>query len=303
VDLDQLKTFLHVADAGSLTLARDRLHLSQPAISRQLKLLEESVGVDLFVRTGRGVRLTTAGEALQKHARPLVSAVEQLPDVVRDAGAVVSGEVRFATPPSLGTAWIADLVEAVRSTLPGVRLVTKVALSGAVKDGLLRGKLDLGVVYAQLDSPQLKTQKLWREELLLVEGTGRRRRKRRGPADEVVPLSEALARPLVLPGLPHGLRAIVEHAAHARGVPLDVVTCVESLRVQTELVRRQVGACFLPARAVEPALVAGDVVVKRTRPKLTRQLVLAWPVDRPRSPATEAVLSLIQRQGKAWSAS
>lgn len=73
-----LRSFLHVAELGNLSRASERLHLSQPALSRQIKQLEQSLGVELFERTGRGVRLTDAGELLERRARPLLADLEVL---------------------------------------------------------------------------------------------------------------------------------------------------------------------------------------------------------------------------------
>ena len=102
MDIRQLRTFVHVAELGSFSKAADRLHIAQPALSRQIRLLESELKAALFIRHGRGVRLTDAGTLFLDRASGILRQIEQArADVAAEAGDV-SGEVSIGVPPSVG---------------------------------------------------------------------------------------------------------------------------------------------------------------------------------------------------------
>ncbi len=143
MDLKQLRTFLHVAETGSLSKAAKRLNVTQPALSRQIRLLEEDAGVALFVRTGRGVILSEAGEKLKPRARVLDEEMERLKmDMTAFAG-TVRGEVRVGLPPSDGMVLAAPVVERFHQDYPQVKLHITQLLSGALQENLWDGRLDM----------------------------------------------------------------------------------------------------------------------------------------------------------------
>ena len=116
MDLKQLRTFMHVADLGSLSRAAERLHLSQPALSRQIKLLEEEVGEALLKRTGRGVEITEAGQVLAGRASRILSEMERLHADMADYKGRIRGQVVLGLPPSAGLFVGGPLVERYRAT-------------------------------------------------------------------------------------------------------------------------------------------------------------------------------------------
>ncbi|EXJ13701.1 LysR family transcriptional regulator [Imhoffiella purpurea] len=290
MDSKLLKCFLHVLDAGGLTPASERLHLTQSALSRQLKQLESGLGAELFQRTGRGLVPTEAGRQLERRARPLMAELERLASDIASAGQEVAGSLAIAVPPSVGSALPANLVHRYRALYPQVRLRIASALSGAIQDGLLQGRLDLGLVHHPLTSAGLQHETLWRERLWLVADSAA------GLDPGIpVPLGEALTGPMVLTGSRHGLRVLVEGQAAGLGLALDVAIEVDSLRIMLELVALGLGRTLLPYRAIEPELGAGRIgAAPVVSPEMERVTVLAWPSGRPLSRAAEAMADLIR---------
>ncbi len=289
MDQNLLQSFLQVAELGNMSRAAERLHLSQPALSRQIRQLENSLGVPLFERTGRGVRLTRAGEFLEVRARPLVAQLEQLASDVAARAAEVSGPLRFAVPPAFGADRIADLIEAYQSRYPRVRVQVRVALSGTIHEDLRRGALDLGVLYSPIRSRALATEPLWTEHLCAI-----------GAPDLLMDpdphaFADVLEHPVLLPSSTHGLRILVEAHAARLGATIDVHTEVDALRFLVELVRRGRGVTFLPRRTVQAEVDQGTLraVDLRDEP-LERDTLLAWTTDRPRSQATQAMMELMR---------
>lgn len=289
LDSHRLRSFLHVAELGSMSRAARRVNLSQPALSRHIALLESEVGVPLFERTGRGVRLTEAGRILAERAGPLLGELEQLASEVAARAHEVTGSVRVAVPPSVGVRVPAAIIERFRDLHPRVSLRVVVALSGAVHDGLLRGSLDLGILYQPVRSAALRTEPLWRESLLLVAPAGQLDR------DRPVRLRDALTGPLVLPGPRHGLRALVERYAARLDVTLEVPVEVDALQLSLVLIRRGVGRALLPERAVANELAHGRLsVAPIVEPDVERTTLLAWPRERLQSRAASALADVLR---------
>src|ERR1700675_1303336 len=101
MELRQLRSFVHIAELGSFSLAAERLHIVQPALTRQIQSLETELGVRLFVRHGRGVMLTSQGEALSFRAIAILREVEQVRSDFRTDGNFLSGEISFGMPPTV----------------------------------------------------------------------------------------------------------------------------------------------------------------------------------------------------------
>jgi LysR family transcriptional regulator, nitrogen assimilation regulatory protein len=122
MDLRQLTTFTQVADLGSLSKAAERLRIAQPALSRQIRLLEEELKVALFTRHGRGMELTSAGEMLRARASSILRQVEETrADLMQEAGAV-RGRVVFGMPPTVGDVLATRLIERFLGLYPEVTL-------------------------------------------------------------------------------------------------------------------------------------------------------------------------------------
>lgn len=290
MDLGHLRSFLHVAELGSLSRAADRLHISQPALSRQVQLLEAELGAALFERTGRGMRLTDAGALLMRRAEPLLRQFDQLAEDIHGRDEILRGSVSLAVPPSFGARASAELVERFREAHSQVKLRVVVALGGSVREGLLTGQLDLGVMYGPVDRRNLRTEELWTESLVLLSACGK------APATSgALGFAQLRELPLVLPTGDHGLRRVLELHSAAMGHDLQSAVDVDSLQVGLELVRRGVGHTVLPRRAAAEDLERGTLVataIRRPTPRRTALLVHAQ--ERPPSRAALALAEIVR---------
>ena len=122
MDIKQLKTFICVAETGSLSAASDRLRLAQPALSRQIKLLEHKTGAQLFHRTVKGMTLTESGEKLLSRVSGIIRQLEQAVDEVRSSSESITGNVAIGLMPSINSVLAVRLIEKVKSELPQVTL-------------------------------------------------------------------------------------------------------------------------------------------------------------------------------------
>ncbi len=292
MELKWLRAFTQVAALGQLGRAAQRLHLTQPALSRQIKQLEQALGVTLFRRTGRGMELTEAGALLQERAPPLLKSLDQVAAELSERSEAIAGPVVLAVPPSIGSGLAADMVERCRRRYPAIELRLVVALSGAVREGLLRGRYDLGLLYEPLPRADLEIERLWQERLWCVAHPEAGLDPQRA-----IRMAEVLGDSLVLPGARHGLRLLVEEQAARLELRPRVAVEVDSLRVLVELVRRGVGRTLLPRHAVATELAAGLVSIAPViRPVLRRLTMLGWPRAVAPSPAVLAVAEVVREQ-------
>ena len=122
VDLRQLRSFMSVAQQNGFRRGASSLNIAQPAVSRHVKQLEASLGVELFHRTNNGIRLTEAGQALLRHAEELFQKLEQIRDDLSEISQRVTGTVRIGAPSSIGEILFAPLAHRVRQLAPEIHL-------------------------------------------------------------------------------------------------------------------------------------------------------------------------------------
>jgi LysR family nitrogen assimilation transcriptional regulator len=147
MDIRQLQYFLLVSEHGGFSAAATSSGVGQPAISRQIKLLEEEIGAPLFLRHGRGIVLTGTGRRLLDHARAIVDRMERAKADLAEINNTVVGEVVLGVPASIGSTLTAPLLKRFMSGYPLVKLSVVEGLSGHLHEWLLRGDVDLAVVY------------------------------------------------------------------------------------------------------------------------------------------------------------
>ncbi|GAB4351908.1 MAG: LysR substrate-binding domain-containing protein [Gammaproteobacteria bacterium] len=289
MNINYLRSFVRVAETGSVSRAAELLGLSQPALSRQIGLLEQSLGVPLLRRTGRGVEPTPAGEQLRESAYRIL---EEMTRLQRDilSPSTVAGSLSVGIPPSAAATVAGPLVERFHRHYPAVSLRVVEDLTGAIQDGLMAGALDLGILYQGALNSGLHTEILRSEALVLVGPPGASL-----TPSVPVPFRELVRYPMVLPGARHGLRTIVEQAAFRAGIQLNTVIEVESLPLLLDFVHRGLGYTVLSREVCQPMLDAGELTAAEiVRPVLQRSWVLAWRKGAVPGSAAAAMARAIQ---------
>jgi LysR family nitrogen assimilation transcriptional regulator len=285
VDIRQIRAFLAIADAGSVTRAAELLHIVQPAVSRQLKLLEEDVGAPLFDRGRHGMALTEAGQLLLERARRALRELDAARLEIRPTPGTVSGVVNLGLLPSSCELLAGRLIGVLQRRYPQIRVSLSVGYTDPMRRWLESGELDVALLYAPPPSPALELQPLVEEPLSLVGLAGQ-------DLDNDLPVGvQALSgRPLVLPSPPHGLRSLVEHACAVAGVKLTVAAETNALAVQKALVSQGYGLSVLPRVAVAAELARGLLAASRINdPAFVRRIVMALPTTRRTSTAVRCV--------------
>jgi LysR family nitrogen assimilation transcriptional regulator len=292
VDLKQLRAIVTVAEVGSVTRAAELLHLVQPAVTRQIRGLEQELGVDLFERTGQGMRPTEAGVVMVERARRALNELERARAEVQPAPGEVTGIVTLGLLESTSDLLAEPLVTALAKDHPGVELRLMTAYSGHLQQWLDDGDLDLTLLYDLDSTPSLNARPLVRERLWAVAPPSAGLH-----ADRPVTFAEAAAHPLVMPAPGHALRRLIDAAAARSGAVPSAVVQTNSLRVQKQLVRAGHGWTVLPGVGIAEDVARGELsAAPLSEPEVWRSVVLGTPRSGRTPPAVEVVARELVRQ-------
>ena len=167
MELRQLKHFISVVETGSISAAARELNLAQPAISTSIKKLEQELKVALFHRRERGVSLTTAGEEFTLHARRVLLQANDAKLAMQALEGLDQGEVEICVPSMLGSYYFPPLLMAFKHRYPGLSLNVMDTGTRNIRDLLVAGRVELGVVADKDLTPELDSGSLIREEMVV----------------------------------------------------------------------------------------------------------------------------------------
>ncbi|SHK89634.1 transcriptional regulator, LysR family [Pseudonocardia thermophila] len=284
MELHQLEYLVAVADEGSFTRAAASLHVSQPAVSAQIRKLERELGEVLLDRSAAGVRPTAVGEAVLAEARAAVAAVARIRDTVAAHRGLLQGRVRLGVIGNGLSPDLADLLAAFARAHPGVEVSVSEGRGAELLDALLGGRTDLAIVGIVGDPPAgIATETLSDEVVVAAVG----------PHDPLadrgeVTLAELAGRPLIAMPVGSGLRAGVDAALAAAGVTPRIAYEAGTPAALGELAVRGLGVALVP-ESVVPSV--DGLVALALRPPLHGRVDLAWPASRSVAPAARALLA------------
>jgi DNA-binding transcriptional LysR family regulator len=292
MDLDRLKLFVQVAEAGSLSKAAVLLDSMQSAISRQIAVLERDTGSRLFDRTGRGVTLTDFGKRVFPEVKSLIADAERVQNLMQGKDELPRGEVRVGLMPSVAELLVAELFRSVRERFPAVRLRILEGSNGQLDEWVTNGRIDMAVLYRYGKSTRPSEDLLFEVETFLVGP----------PGDRITTLpSVEFARldglPLVLPGAPNGLRVTLDQIARRQhqGFRLEVVLEADSLPIQRSMASHGVAYAIHGGVVVRRDVQAGIVSATRiVNPSIRRSMVLTTTTQRPLSMASREVAIILR---------
>lgn len=286
MDLRQLRYFVAIIRCGSITRASLQLNIAQPALSLHIRNMEADLGVALLFRTPHGVQPTEAGAILLRNAQLILSQFEQAQAEIRGSTAEPAGEVRMGLPSSISQILGVPLILAARERFPRIRLRVAEAMSGYVLDWLRLGRVDLGLLYTEVEDRNLRSISLLSEELLFF---GSSLTALDGPATFAALAGHRL---LVLPGPGHGLRDLLDDTAAGQGLRLTPDIEIDAYAAIKVIVEQGLGVSVLPAHAIGREVDEGRMQARRFDPPLMRTVHLAMPTDRPLSTAARAIEGL-----------
>ena len=286
---------MQVAERGSFSRAALDLRTAQPALSRQIRKLEEELGVTLLYRTGRGVSLTHAGELLLQSGRQILADLDAAVRDVRASGGLMAGSAVVGLPPTVGRVLSIPLARRVREAFPDVQLRIVEGFSGHLLEWLYSGRVDVAVLYAEPNVPVMVAEPLVEEDLMLIGRADMLPAAYRDGARREITLADIAALPLVVPSAPHSLRLRIERAAAEAGLGLTYVLEVDALFSMIETVRQGLGFTILPGCAAQRDIDEGVLTALRIEaPAMSQTLYVATASQRPAAVASRRLAQLLR---------
>ncbi len=294
----RLGIFLAVAEEGSLTRAAARLALSQPAVTRELRMLERGLATVLFDRLPRGVRLTEAGETLLGRARALVRLEQDTCEALDELAALGRGSLALAASNTIGNYVLPRVIVAFHRLYPRVTIDVRITNSREVLRLLGEDRIGLGFIESEAPlSGDVEAQVFASDELLPVVAPSHPLAKA-----SRISLDEALGGIMLLREEGSGIRAAVEsRLRHLGRAPADTLSLGTTEAIK-DVLRAGIGLALLPRPAVATELAAGLLVVLPLR-RLVMRRRLAWAKRRYRrlGPAYAVFLQKLEEVGSSES--
>ncbi|HEY9374260.1 LysR family transcriptional regulator [Streptomyces sp.] len=295
MQFQQLQYFVAVAETRHFTRAAERVHVSQPSLSQQIRALEKELGAELFSRARGNIALTDAGEALLPLARRILADTDTARHEVQELVQLRRGRVRLGATPSLCTGLLPDVLRAFHDRHPGIRLLIEEGGSHDLVRQLARGALDLALVVLPLPtaSPALTTVELFREDLVAVSAATAPAPASGGP----MRITDLRDRPLVMFRHGYDLRDLTVAACRAEGFEPSFTVEGGEMDAVLGFVRAGLGMAVVPRMVADRA--AGDLrVTPLAPPGLRRTIALAHRSDvAPPRAARELQRMLLDTRG------
>jgi LysR family transcriptional regulator, hydrogen peroxide-inducible genes activator len=246
MELHQLRSLVAVADTGSFTRAADRVGITQPSLSQQIKILEAELGHKLFHRLGRRSVPTEAGKVFLERARAILFEVENAAKELADSPRLGRRIVVGATP-SLAPFILPSVLEACWRRFPSLEIHTREDFRSGLIQGLVEGELDLAVVSLPVRDPRVAIEVLRSERLFLVVPKTHRLADR-----EEVAIPELAEEPFLFMAGSNGLTAQTQRFFGDHQITPRVVHHVAQVKTLKALVAIGAGVSVLPQIAIEP---------------------------------------------------
>ena len=255
--LDQLRTFIAVAERGHVTRAAEDLGISQAAASAAIATLEARYRTKLFDRVGRGIQLTETGRLFLREARAVLSRASIARSVLQDLAGHADGAVAIAASQTIATYWLPRRIAAFHAANPGVRLSVVIRNTHEVESAVLEGEVNVGLVEGPTQHPALMRQRIDQDHLVLAVASDR-------PPLPVNALGRLDLRAItwVIREAGSGTRRGLEDLAFREGLSLDdlniflVLPSNEAVRAAIEA---GAGATIISRHVVASAVAAGSL--------------------------------------------
>jgi DNA-binding transcriptional LysR family regulator len=287
VDVHALRYFVEVARLQGFTRASEALHVTQPAISKAVRALEEELGAPLLVRERRRVVLTDAGRTVLERAQGILDALRGIEEDVVELSSLRRGRLRLGMPPIVGVTFFPPLLAEFHEAHPGIVLELREEGSHDIEALVASRELDVGAVVLPTDERTFATLPFVRDELRVVLPRGHRLARRRAIA-----LRELAAEPFVLYRPEFALHGHVIDACRRAGFKPTVASESSHWDFIVEMVSARIGVALLPQTICRQLDARRVRTVRMKEPTIPWNVALVWRRDRQLPPATRAWLEL-----------
>lgn len=288
MELALLRTLVAIAEHGTLTEAALRLHLTQPALTHQVRQLEKSLGLALFERVGRRLALTEAGERAVARGRAILAEADGLLEEARALSSLETGTVRLGGGTTAVVHLLPSIIQAFRTAHPGIAFYLKEGHSQGILEDVAVGRLDLGIVTCPCRANGVEVEPWLEDEIVLVAWPG-------APlAVRPLAMAELTGAPFIHAEPDSPLRQAVEALFALHGVAVETAMELQSLEAIKAHAASGLGYAAVGRRSVEREIEEGRLVELETGLELSRRLGLAFRKSGTQAPAVRAFLQALR---------
>ena len=286
MDFYQLTYFRKAALTKSISRAAEELLVTQPAVSKQIKALEEELGERLFDRIGKRIYLTKAGEVLLARAEKILRSVQEAKTAVRDISEVCSGELLVGTSDHISIHRLPEVLKTYITSFPSVDLRLHCHRSETILEMVGSNLLDLGVITLPKTPPTMVAKVVWQDPMSLVLPKGHALE-----GMKTIGLKDLVRHPMILPEGGTTTRKMIDTAFSRKKLQPNVAMEIAYIETIKGLVKAGLGISILPDKAVEQELRSGDLIKRQVADaRFSRELGLVYLKDKFLSrPAAEFI--------------
>lgn len=288
--VEQLRYFHTVAETGSFTRASQELLLTQPAVSNQIKNLEEDLGQKLFERQGRRIQLTRAGEILHTHTRKIFQQLREAETILEDLKSLETGSLSLGTVDVISIYVLPKIFRDFHEKYPRIEISIEVDNSTSISRGVLEGELDLGFVTLSVEDKNLVSIPIYQDRMLVIAPAGHPLASKK-----VVSLADLEQTTIIVYKKGSVTRKIIEGIFEKEGRTLMPDMEIDRPEAMKKLVEAGLGVSILPEMSVIKELEEGTLISLPTGEiRFERHLGLIYRKGQFFSPSTIAFLDILK---------
>ncbi|SCM82930.1 LysR substrate-binding protein [uncultured Sporomusa sp.] len=288
MDIRDMRNFYAIAEAGNISNAAKRLNIAQPPLSKQMKQLEEQLGVQLFERGSRRIRLTEAGQLLRERAEQILGLVDGTVKEITELNSNLAGTLSIGTVTTSGAALLPNLLSRFHDLYPDVTFELWEGDGYRILELLDNRVIEIGIIRAPFDSAVYESITLPDEPLMIAM---KRDGGQCGEDSEVIRLAELAGQPLIIP---RRWKAMVEGWCEKAGFAPKIVCLSDGILLNILWVKLGIGMALVP-KSTEMLSADAELIYKTiVEPRVSTQTVIVWVRNRNLSASSRHFLALLQ---------
>ncbi|RQR47361.1 LysR family transcriptional regulator [Burkholderia sp. Bp9126] len=288
MNFTHLAAFLAVVETGGVTAASERMHVSQPALTREIRELEGRLGVPLFDRLPRGMQPTEAGRLLADYASQIFSLARAAENAVGEFAGLTRGHLGLAASRTIGVYLLPPVLDEFRRLYPGVAVEVVVSNTELIERELLGREHQIGLIEGPYNESQFDAVVVGQDELIAVASPSHLLARKR-----VIRAAEVGSAELIMREVGSGTRAVVEEAYARHGIEFSAMLSVGSTEAIKRLLRLGRAVAWISRHTVLEELESGELLeLPISDLKIERKLNMIWRKSRSLSPSARAFKKL-----------
>jgi len=289
MELRYLQSLITVADEGSFTRASEKLFVSQPALSQQIRQLEEELGSILLDRVGRGVKLTSAGELFYRHAQRVFQELDEAKVALQELEGLQRGSLAVGVVQTINAYLIPQVVAQFANVYPAISLRIEEMPTAEIEEGLEEGRLQLGIGFTPPGNANINSEELFNEELVLIVS------KEHELATQVaIKIKDLNEFPLVLLSKAYCTRRLWDKCAQQANIQPRIVAEMNTIGAIMGAVQCAKAGSILPKLALTHRHLAELVAISLREPTPQRSVGLLWRRNGYKCAATRAFSDIVK---------